>query len=273
MRHALVPLLALALLACGLRGTETYQVTGVVQSVDLESGQIRIAHDDIAGFMPAMTMNFDVVRSDLLVVAAAGDRVRFELERNATLLRITKIENLGPSGRALSGEGVGVVGAPLDELAPEFTLTDQEGQPLSLADLRGEAVLLDFIFTRCAGPCPILTSAHVSLQRALPAEVAQGTRFLSVSLDPEYDTPARLKAYAEQRGADLARWSFLTGDPEQVREILRDYHVGTIVQPDGTLDHLVITFLIAPDGRIARRYLGLQQPEDAIVADLREVLG
>ena len=271
MRRALVPLLTLALLACGLRGTETYQVTGVVQTVDVGGRQIRIAHDKIPGFMPAMTMNFDVVGAELLEVARAGDRVRFELERSATLLRITKIENLGPSGQ--TGSSLGLAGAPLEELAPEFTLTDQQGQPLALADLRGKAVLLDFIFTRCAGPCPILTSAHVSLQRRLPAEVAERTRFLSVSIDPDHDTPARMKAYAEERGADLDRWSFLTGDPERVRGILRDYHVGTIVQPDGTLDHLLITFLIDPHGRIARRYLGLQQPEDAIVADLREVLG
>ena len=270
MRRALVPLLTLVLLACGLRGTETYQVTGVVRTVDVADRQIRITHDSIPGFMPAMTMNFDVARVELLEVARAGDRVHFELERSATLLRITKIENLGPSGRA--GSSVGVAGAPLEELAPGFTLIDQQGRPLALADLRGKAVLLDFIFTRCAGPCPILTSAHVSLQRRLPAEVAQRTRFLSVSIDPEYDTPARMKTYAEQRGADLARWSFLTGDPERVRGVLRDYQVGTIVQPDDTLDHLVITFLIDPGGRIARRYLGLQQPQDAIVADLREVL-
>ena len=271
MRVASVALLALALLACGLQGTETYQVVGVVQSVDVETRQIRIAHDDIEGFMPAMTMNFDVASSDLLQAAGPGDRVRFALERSATLLRITAIENLGPSGS--SGARLGMAAAPADEPAPEFTLTDQEGEPLALADLRGGAVLLDFVFTRCAGPCPILTSAHVSLQRKLPADVAERTRFVSVSIDPEYDTPARLKSYAEERGADLASWSFVTGDPEQVREILRDYHVGTIVQPDGTLDHLVITFLIDPEGRIARRYLGLQQPEDAIVADLREVLG
>lgn len=261
---------ALVLAACGLDARESYDVTGVVESVMAEERQVRIAHDEIPGFMPAMTMNFDVASPAVLEGVEPGAQVRFTLERDATLLEITEMAVIG-SNRAARGGGIETLEA--EEEAPDFTLTAHDGEPFTLSELRGRAVLLDFIFTRCPGPCPLLTSAHVSLQRKLPEDVAAGTRLVSVSIDPEYDTPERLRVYAEERGADLSNWTFLTGDPEKVSTILRDYHVGTIRQPDGTLDHLVITFLIDREGKIARRYLGVKQSDEEILAHLEEVLG
>ena len=161
---------------------------------------------------------------------------------------------------------------PADEIAPDFALTDHDGEPRGLSELRGRAVVLDFIFTRCPGPCPILTSTHVTLQRQLPAELADRTHFVSVTLDPEYDTPERMRAYAEERGADLERWWFLTGEPDRIAEVVRLYHVGATRRADGELDHLVVTYLITPDGLIAERYLGSEIPPEAILADL-EALG
>ncbi len=262
--------LLFAVLACGLSSREVYQAKGVVQDVDSEARQLLIEHDEIPGFMPAMTMSFDVAPGVSLAGIAAGARVSFDLERSATLLTITAIEISG-SGELRAAPRLNPAAA-LDD-APDFALVDEDGRDFALSRLRGSAVLLDFIFTRCNGPCPILTSAHVGLQRALPPELAARTHFVSVSLDPRYDTPERLRAYAEARGADLERWSFLTGDPEVVQRVLRDYHVGTIRRADGTLDHLVITFLIDPEGRIARRYLGLDHPSAEILADLEQTLG
>lgn len=270
---AAAALAAGALAACGVPARETYQVTGVVHGVSRERDQVRIAHDEVPGFMPAMTMNFDVASGALLDGIEPGMRVRFELERQATLLRIIALEPTGeraPVDEApTAGDEVGAAPEP----APGFELVDQDGRPVALAELRGSAVLLDFIFTRCPGPCPILTASRAALQRELPPGLAERTRFVSITLDPAHDTPERLRAYAEERGADLARWSFLTGDPERVASVVGDYGVGTVVRADGTLDHLVVTFLIDPRGRIARRYLGLEHAPDELLAGLREVLG
>jgi len=195
------------------------------------------------------------------------------LERSATTLRITHLEVVaGAAGSA----GTASVAAALDpaplEVAPDFELTDQRGETFSLSSLRGSIVLLDFIFTRCTGPCPILTAAHAELQHQLPAAVASRTHFVSVSIDPSYDTPERLRAYGESRGAKLERWSFLTGSQMAVQRVLTDYHVGTTRQADGTLSHLVATFLIDGDGKIVRRYVGLEHPPEKILADLEEIL-
>lgn len=265
-------LLAVALglaLACGLDNQTVYQGTGTVVSVGSDRKQVKISHGEIPDLMPAMTMNFDVARPELLEGVEPGASVRFELERRGNLLRILSIEVTAVGEAGASGTDTSL---ELDEPAPAFTLTDHEGRPLSLEDLRGSAILLDFVFTRCEGPCPMLTSAHAELQRRLPPELSTRTRFLSVSVDPRYDTPERLKRYAEERGANLDGWSFLTGDPEAVAAVLRDYHVGTVLQEGGAPEHVVVTYLIDPQGRIARRYLGLSYPEADLLRDLRQVL-
>ncbi len=269
MRRVLGSLLCAGVLACGISAQETYEVRGTVEDVDATSGTALIAHDPIPGFMPAMTMSFDVAPPQLLEGVKPGAVVRFTLERSATVLRITALEVTAPPPAAI--EGSGGLAADLDVAAP-FALIDQDGAPVALADFGGKAVLLDFMFTRCPGPCPIQTSKRARLQRRLPGAIRTRTALVSISLDPEYDTPSRLREYAERRGADLSNWSFLTGDPETVGEVVASYHIGSIRRPDGQIDHTVATFLIDPGGRIAERYLGLEHEVEEIIADLARVL-
>ena len=262
-----VPLLLL--IGCGLSAEETYHVHGVVHAVDPADKQIQIEHEDIPGFMPAMTMNFDVASAQLIEGVEPGARVSFELERSATTLRITALEVLGGSAGVAS---VAAAQPPDLEVAPDFELTDQRGSSFALSDLRGSVVLLDFIFTRCTGPCPILTAAHAELQQRLPSHIAEKTHFISISIDPEYDTPERLRAYGETRGADLGSWSFLTGSRPAVQAVLDDYYIGTTRARDGTLNHVVVTYLIDPQGLVVRRYVGLEHPLEEILAKLEEIL-
>lgn len=148
-------------------------------------------------------------------------------------------------------------GSPRRDPAPSFALVDQDGRPLSLADLGGRLVVLDFIYTSCPGPCPTLTGAHVDLQKSLAPELRARTHFVSISIDPERDTPEVLRNYALARGADLSGWSFLTGPPETVRAVAASYGVGTTRASDEELVHTVATFLIDAEGQIAERWLGL----------------
>jgi protein SCO1 len=102
-----------------------------------------------------------------------------------------------------------VIGA----VAP-FTLTSQESQPVSLADFTNRVWLADIIFTRCAGPCPRLTAQMRQVQDALPKE--SGAKLVTLTTDPEFDTPAVLKKYGEHFGADFNRWTFLTGTKSEI---------------------------------------------------------
>jgi len=239
-------------------GPGVYDAHGVVESVNREYGQVVIHHDDIPGLMPEMTMSFDVPDPELLAQLQPRQVVDFRLEFTGKAYNVVAVTPRGDA--AGTGHDAASLDAvvPQGEPAPPFRLTDQDGNPLALEDLRGKAVLLDFVYTTCPGPCPILTGLHVEVQRALAPALRDRVRLVSISLDPRNDTPAALREYAKKRGADTGNWSFLTGAPEDVDAVLRAYGVGSARQPDGTIAHLVVTFLIDGEGRIVERFIGLE---------------
>ena len=97
--------------------------------------------------------------------------------------------------------------------------------------------------------------------------------FVSITLDPEFDTPAVLGDYARARGADLANWSFLTGPPDEVADVVKRFGVGTLRSADGQIDHVVATFLVDPQGRIEQRWLGLENGAEERRAEIAELAG
>jgi cytochrome oxidase Cu insertion factor (SCO1/SenC/PrrC family) len=113
--------------------------------------------------------------------------------------------------------------------APELALIDQSGQLLTLKELRGKVVLLTFTYSACAEVCPLITAAMAALQHRFTAAERQQVFFLSVTTQPEVDTPAVLHAYATRLGADLASWAFVTGHPQAVQEVWQAF--GLTVKP------------------------------------------
>lgn len=101
-----------------------------------------------------------------------------------------------------------------------FTLTNQAGQTVTLANLRGQVWVADIIFSRCAGPCPRMTRQMASLQAALPKD--NPARLVSLTTDPEFDTPEVLNKYAARYNADTNRWWFLTGDKREIATLATD---------------------------------------------------
>jgi protein SCO1 len=147
--------------------------------------------------------------------------------------------------------------------APPFALTSQDGMPVTLADLRGKVVALAFIYTGCPDICPMLTQKMVDVQEALGAEFGAKVVFISITLDPERDTPEVLKDYAQFWGAKPEGWSFLTGSPEAVRDVTRRYGVFFAKKEDGSVDHTQLTTLIDADGQMRVQYLGARfDPEE-----------
>jgi protein SCO1/2 len=265
--------LLLLALACG-GGGKRHEARGVVREVVREYQQIVIAHQDIPGLMPAMTMNFDVADPKLLDAAQKGDAVAFTVEFDGRHYEITELRVLGPGEADAGGDlSLANLAAADRSPAPPFALVDQNAVPLALADLRGQAVLLDFIWTRCPGPCPVLTGIMADVQQALPPEVRARTRLVSITLDPANDTTEALHAYARKRALDTSGWSLLTGSQEQVDAVTRGYGVFAARAADGTIDHLVAIFLIDPEGRIAERYIGLDHQPAEIAKDVARILG
>ncbi len=262
--------LALAAAACTDADVRTYPARGVVRALQPEYAQVVIEHDEIPGLMPAMTMNFDVADAAWLERLEPGQAIEFTLEVTPRSYRVIAFRPLdGRDGGALLPRAAL---SPSDRPAPPFALVDQRGEKLSLADLRGKVVLLDFIFTSCPGPCPILTGAHAELRRSLPPEVAERTWLVSITLDPERDTPDVLRQYAARRGADFPNWSFLTGPVEVVDAVARSYGVGSARSDAGEIDHTVVTFLIDAEGGIVRHYMGVDHGTEEIARDLMRAL-
>lgn len=259
----------LALLACSGEKSR-WEAHGIVYDVQVELGQVLVEHDDIPGLMSAMTMSFDVPDPAVLARLSSGQVIDFVIDTSGRGYQLASFEVVGEAteedGWVRFGDAL-VLAAP----APEFALTDQEGQPFGLGDLAGRGALVDFVFTSCPGPCPILTSNHVAVQRALTGAAREKTHFVSISLDPANDSPEAMRSYALARGADLDQWSFLTGDVAEVAAIISAFGVGSVRAEDGTIEHMLITFLIDGKGRIVKRYFGTEQDPKKIAADLEKL--
>lgn len=274
LRSIRIALLAGAfLLATGCtpaRSQDAYPARGIVRSLIPEYDQVVIEHEDIPGLMPAMTMNFDVADPAMLEGLKKGQAIEFTVEFTGKAYVVSRYTVLEENAAASSGRDALSL-APPREPAPDFDLVDQDGRRVRLADLRGKVVVLDFIFTHCPGPCPILTGILVELQRRLEPEVRARTHFVSISLDPERDTPEALGAYAKARGADLSNWSFLTGPPEKLDAVIQRYGVGRIAKPDGDIEHVIVTFVIDPRGDVSARYVGLEHDPGEILDEVNDL--
>jgi protein SCO1/2 len=158
--------------------------------------------------------------------------------------------------------------------APAVELTDQDGQPFNLDSLRGRAVLVSFIYTTCNGTCPETTRRLAGLQARLQDAQLWGRRiaFVSITLDPERDTPEALRQYAAFHKADPRAWRFLGGGPEQVKRVLDAWDMWAKTGADGVIDHPSRVFLIDPDGRIREIYNLDWLRADDVLEDLWSVL-
>jgi protein SCO1/2 len=157
--------------------------------------------------------------------------------------------------------------------APGFALTAEDGKPVSLAALRGKIVAVTFIFTGCSSICPLLTQKMVQVQDALGADFGTKVAFVSITLDPEHDTPQALQDYARAWGAKRVGWSFLTGPPETVAEVTRQYAVFAAKKRDGGgIDHTQLTSIVDAEGVLRVQYLGARFDPEEFRHDLLSLL-
>jgi protein SCO1/2 len=142
--------------------------------------------------------------------------------------------------------------------APEFALTSQDGETVTLADYKGKVVAVTFIFTSCADTCPLLTDKMARVQDALGELFGRSVAFVSITVDPERDTPQVLKDYAAAYDANLSGWTFLTGTPDAIRDVERAYGVYAAKTPNGDVDHTFLTSIIDRHGNLRVQYLGVR---------------
>jgi protein SCO1/2 len=258
-----------------------HPITGEIVKVDAARSTLLVQHQEIKGYMPAMTMEFKVTKGDL-AIAKEGQHIRAELVDRPDGFYLEKIwpddaatqRALEVAAQALA-QDTSMRGKEayreIGENLPEFTLLDQEGRAVAVSRLRGKQVVLNFIFTRCpiATMCPAATERMAQLQKAAKEAGAKDFELVSISLDPEYDTPGILKEYAQVRGLDTSNWSFLTGPDAAVRHLLAQ--LGVIREFEGaTIKHTLATVLINPEGKITYRVDGSVWQVDDFVRRLKK---
>jgi protein SCO1 len=156
--------------------------------------------------------------------------------------------------------------------APEFVLTSQDGRQIALADLRGKVVAVTFIFTMCSATCPVLTPMMSLVQDRLGRDFGTKIEFVSITVDPERDTPEVLKLYAQMHGADVPGWSFLTGSPAVIQDLTRRYGVFASKNLNGEIDHSFLTSIVDQRGIVRVQYLGVRFNPDEFRGDLLSLL-
>lgn len=237
---------------------QSFAVKGVLREIKADGRTAVIRHEEITNYMAAMTMPFHVLDTNELTGLKAGDEIAFRL---LVTEEESWIDHITPTGRSVSSETKLTPAAPAPINAPgefrltnipDFALTNEFGQPLSLHGFKGRAVAMTFFFTRCPIPeyCPRLTKNFQGAIERLKAAPAGPTNFhfLSISFDP-VDTPVLLRSYARQYRYDSNHWSFVTGNIEQIHELARGFGVG-VTKSGAGYDHNFSTIVFDATGRL-----------------------
>ena len=267
---------ALALGCSRPPAAKQYEMTGQVLSVQADRAELTIRHDDIPGFMPAMTMTYPVAPATLLEGRKAGELIAATLEVRDTEARLVRVESRGEAPLATNVNQLAIASGLLKEgdEVPDAAFIDQNDRRRSFAEWHGSVTLVTFIYTRCPVPtyCPLMDQNFATIQGALvedPALTGQ-VRLVSISFDPEHDTPAILRAHAAKRRANPDVWTFLTGDRVTIDRFAGKFGVG-VMRDDGSTEitHSLRTTLVGRDGRIRKIYAGNDWTPHAVLTDLR----
>lgn len=257
---------------------QRYDLKGTVIGVDRARGKVDIAHEEIEGYMAAMTMPFTIKDKDILNSMSSGDFVQATLvvTDDGYWLENPVISKSIPGGAAaLSGGSEPKIG---DEV-PRVALVNQSGAPVVFGPTDPRATVVTFIYTRCpfADQCPLMSMNFAALNEAIEKDehLKSRARLLSVTLDPAFDTPKVLREYgaAYTGGRDderFARWDFATGDPDEIRRLAT--FLGLMYkEDDGQVVHSLRTAVINSDGKLHKLYRGNEWKPDQILRDLREM--
>jgi protein SCO1/2 len=255
------------------------QVIAIGTNPTVGGTELTLKHEDIPGFMPAMTMAYFLKKGERADGIGAGDLVTATLVVDGSEFWVQDLRKTGhapvpPDARPIKIMDVMAAG----DAVPDDPLVDQDGVRRTLADWRGKAVAVTFVYTRCPVPdfCPLMDRRFAELQRAILADAALRDRahLASVSFDPRHDTPAAIAAHARQRGANARVWSYLTGEAAAIDHLTSRFGVSTIDEHDApeTITHNLRTAVIGRDGTLVKIYGGNEWTVDALLADLRDAI-
>jgi protein SCO1/2 len=253
---------ALAFVACTEK-KQTYQVKGVVQELKPDGKTAVIRHEEIPGYMKAMTMPFEVKDAKELIGLKPGDVVSFRMvvtSKEGWIEQVTKLSASPPTelpSRQTVRRVRDVEPLNVGDLLPEYHFTNELGQAVSTSQFKGQAMAFTFIFTSCPFPefCPRMSNNFEETQKKLLSLPNAPTNWhlLTISFDPEVDTPAVLKGYAQRFRYDPRHWSFVTGDLIDITAIAEQFgQQFWREKPNEPISHNLRTVVIDTQGRVQK---------------------
>jgi protein SCO1 len=275
--------LAFAASACTKSDERTFTLQGQVLSIEPARKLLTVKHEEIKGFMPAMTMPYEVRDAKLLDGLAPGDLINATLvvvSNGAFLSAIRKVGQAPlekpPAEAPNPSASAGFELLKPGEAVPDGAFVDQSGQKRRFSAFKGSPVAMTFIYTKCPLPtfCPLMDRHFAALQTSLKADAAlQAVRLVTVSFDPITDTPAVLREHAKRLNADLTRWTFLTGDRDEIDQFAARFGVSISRAMNDARDitHNLRTVVIDRDGKIVKVYTGNDWSPDQVLADLKNL--
>jgi protein SCO1/2 len=274
-----------AVAACGKApDRRTFTLQGQVQSLDAPRKLVVVKHEEIKGFMPAMTMPYEVQEASAMDGLAPGDLINAQLVVFSNGAYLTSIRKVGTA--PLEKPPADVPNPPAassgfellrpGDAAPDGGFVDQDGKSRRFGAFKGSPVVMTFIYTRCPLPtfCPLMDRHFVTLQSALKKDAAlTNVHLVTVSFDPLTDTPPVLKKHAKSLDADPRRWTFLTGDRDEVDRFAARFGVSVSRAPNDARDiaHNLRTAIIGADGTLVKVYTGNDWSPEQVLADLKKL--
>jgi protein SCO1/2 len=256
-----------------------YKMRGKVVSTDAAKGEVTMNHEAIPGFMEAMTMPYKLMDASIISELHPGDVITADVvvmlnpDGDVLLDHIVVVAQAKPDYKPAVTYHVPVPG----DAVPDFKLRNQDGRSIHLGQFRGKTLLLTFIYTRCPSPefCPRVTRNFAALEKRMAANpgLYAKSHLLSVSFDPEHDTPERLRAYGvTYMGNDsknaFAHWEFAVPEKPVLAEMARFFDLGMTETADTMITHTLSTTLIGPDGKVVRFYPGNDWTPEQVLADM-----
>ncbi len=260
----------------------TYPLTGQILVVKHDTNEVLVKHEDIPGFMPAMTMPYTLRDPALLKDRAAGDLIEATLvvgEERAYLSTITKTGSapLPADAPTTIPAAAGVRILQAGDSVPDTPLLDQDGAPVSLKGFAGSALAVSFIYTRCPLPqfCPLIDRRFGEVQALAAGDPSLRGRvkLVSISFDPAFDRAEVLRAHARKVGADPAVWRFATAEAAIVDRLAAEFGINVIREKDGTITHNLRTAVIDPSGRVVSIVDNNAWTADELASALRNAAG
>jgi protein SCO1/2 len=262
-----------------------YPFVGKVISVNKDTKKAKIDHEEIPGYMSAMTMEFPIHEDWVLKDLTPGSEIHAELVVDNTakdpfwLEKVAIVAAPDPNKPVPTDDRFAQIGKPV----PDFTLTNQDGKKFSLSDYRGKALAITFIYARCPLPdyCIRMSTNFSDLANQLKneAELKDKIRLLSISFDPENDTPAKLRSYGagylgNQNPPDFTIWQLAVGSDEEVRKIGDFFGLDYKVDENNKtqINHNLRTAVIGPDGNVTKMYSGNDWTPAELLNELKAAL-